>query len=93
MIAALRSVVVAEATAAALEEKAAAHGVTVAVLLAEWLALDELSPRDDPASIIELDKRWEAVRKGKGAPTVLQGEVERWLETWGTPAFRGWRDR
>ena len=41
--------------------------------------------------VAELDRRWKAVEAG-GA-TVPHDQVVRWLETWGTSAFRPWRDR
>jgi hypothetical protein len=28
-----------------------------------------------------------------GQPTVPHAEVVRWLETWGTPAFKPWHER
>jgi predicted transcriptional regulator len=36
--------------------------------------------------IAELDRRWARVVAGE--PTVDHDEVVRWLETWGTSAFR-----
>jgi predicted transcriptional regulator len=45
----------------------------------------------DPDEIAELDRRWAAIEAGEA--TVPHIEVVRWLETWGTPAFRPWCDR
>jgi len=41
--------------------------------------------------IAELDARWKAIEGGE--ETISHDEVLRWLETWGTPTFRPWRDR
>jgi len=41
--------------------------------------------------IAELDRRWKAIEEGE--ETIPHHEVVHWLETWGTPAFRPWRDR
>ena len=41
--------------------------------------------------IAELDRRWAAVRAGR--PTVSHEKVVRWLETWGTPSYKPWRDQ
>ncbi len=43
----------------------------------------------DPDELAELDRRWAAIEAGEA--TVPHDEVVRWLETWGTPAFRPWR--
>jgi len=40
------------------------------------------------AEVAELDQLWTAVQRGE--PTVTNDEVVRWLETWGTPAFKPW---
>jgi predicted transcriptional regulator len=42
----------------------------------------------DPDELAELERRWAAIEAGE--PTVPHDEVVRWLETWGTPAFRPW---
>ena len=39
----------------------------------------------------ELDRRWQAVQGGNAA--VPHDKVVRWLETWGTPAFKPWLER
>jgi len=73
-------------TASALKSRAAARGVSVADLISELVPLVV----DDEALVV-LDSRWAAVEAG--AATVPQAEVERWLETWGTPQFRPWSER
>jgi predicted transcriptional regulator len=80
-----------ERTAAALEQRAQERGVTVPELVAELVTL-EASPADvDTAGIAELDRRWNAFKaQGSVAPN---DEVVRWLQTWGTTAFRSWRQR
>jgi predicted transcriptional regulator len=45
----------------------------------------------DLDELAELERRWAAIEAGEA--TVPHDEVVRWLETWGTPAFRPWRDR
>jgi predicted transcriptional regulator len=84
---AMRAIEVDEATAAALEQSAAEQGVSVAELLADFAGLR--SPTDE--DIAELDRRWAAVEAGE--PTVPQSEVAAWLDTWGMPDSRPWRDR
>jgi hypothetical protein len=98
-----RMIEVDEATAEALEARAAERGVSVSDLLAGLAALEEPLPEDtealratgeeaqSPDAIQELDRRWAAIQAGE--PTVAHDEVVRWLETWGTPAFRPWADR
>lgn len=76
-----------EATADALKARADERGVTVPQLLAD-IAAESGSLAVDPEEIAELDRRWAAVEAG-GA-TVPHDEVVRWLETWGTSAFRPW---
>jgi predicted transcriptional regulator len=43
-------------------------------------------PSDE--DIAELDRQWAEIEAG--APTVPHEKVARWLETWGTPAFKPW---
>jgi predicted transcriptional regulator len=74
------------ATAAALKERAAERGVSVAALVAE---LVPLAIGDE--AIAELDRRWAAIESGQ--PTVPHAEVERWLRSWGSPDFRPWNER
>jgi predicted transcriptional regulator len=45
----------------------------------------------DLDELAELERRWAAIEAGEA--TIPHDEVVRWLETWGTPAFRPWRDR
>jgi predicted transcriptional regulator len=79
-----------EATAAALKARASERGVTVAEFLAD-IAVESGPVTIDPEEIAELDRRWAAIEAGE--PTVPHDEVVRWLETWGTPAFRPWHKR
>ncbi|MBV8644844.1 MAG: hypothetical protein JO225_13145 [Candidatus Eremiobacteraeota bacterium] len=41
--------------------------------------------------VAELDRRWKSFKAQ--TPAVSNEAVVRWLQTWGTPAFRKWRDR
>ena len=41
--------------------------------------------------VAELDWRWKAIEEGE--ETASHDEVVHWLDTWGTPTFRPWRDR
>ena len=95
----VRTIEVDAATAEVLEARAAERGVAVAELVADLAALDAQAwPEDREAmhaagegELTELDRRWAAVQAGE--PTVPHEEVVRWLETWGTPAFRPWAER
>jgi predicted transcriptional regulator len=80
-----------ENTAAVLKERAAERGMSVPELVAELVTL-AAGPTDAPADeIAELDRRWTAFRRQESV--VTNQDVVRWLETWGTPAFRRWRNR
>jgi predicted transcriptional regulator len=50
------------------------------------------TPSIDEADIAELDRQWAEIKSG-AVSTVPHEKVARWLETWGTPAFKPWRDR
>jgi predicted transcriptional regulator len=45
----------------------------------------------DADTVAELDRRWDAI--STGAETVPHEDVKHWLQTWGTPAFKPWRDQ
>jgi predicted transcriptional regulator len=79
-----------EATADALKAGAAERGVSVAQFLAD-IAVESGQVKVDSEEIAELDRRWAAIEAGEA--TVPHHEVVRWLETWGTPAFRPWGER
>jgi predicted transcriptional regulator len=76
-----------KATADALQTRAAELGISVAQLLAE--VASESAPV--AADIAELDRRWAKVTSGEA--TVPHEDVVRWLDTWGTSAFKPLRDR
>jgi predicted transcriptional regulator len=79
------------ATAARLRARAAEDGLSVSELVAGLTAL-AISPRALPdAELAELDAHWAAVKAGE--PTVPHEDVVRWLDTWGTPAFKPWNER
>jgi len=85
-----RKIEVDDATATALENRAAEQGLSVPELVAE-LAQDASEPAVLPdEDIIELDRRWEAA---KNDDLVAHADVARWLQSWGTRAFKPWRDR
>jgi predicted transcriptional regulator len=78
-------------TALVLERRAAERGVTVPELVAE-LATIAVSPEAlSVDEIAELDRRWKAFEAQDSVAS--NDEVVRWLQTWGTPAFRSWRNR
>jgi predicted transcriptional regulator len=80
-----------ENTATALKQRALERGVTVPELVAELVTL-EAGPVDaDAAGIVELDRRWNAFEAQDSV--AANDDVVRWLQTWGTPAFRSWRKR
>ena len=78
-------------TAAALELRAAERGVTVPELVAELVTLAAGAAEVEPAEIAELDRRWKAFEAQDSI--VSNEEVVRWLQTWGTPAYRSWQNR
>jgi hypothetical protein len=87
----LRQIEVAAETADALEARAAERGLSVSELLAEMTALPEAAAALSSEDITALDRQWAAVKAGE--PTVAHEKVVRWLQTWGTPAFRSWQSR
>ena len=87
----LRKIEVDAETAKVLEARAAERGLSVSELLTEMTALQERPAALSSAEIAELDRQWAAVKAGE--PTVPHDEVVRWLQTWGTPAFRPWQNR
>jgi len=80
-----------EATATALKNRAEERGLTVPDLLAELASADHASLDLADDQIAELDRRWIAAQAD--AATVPHDRVVRWLETWGTPAYKPWRNR
>jgi predicted transcriptional regulator len=86
-----RIIEVDDATAAALESRAAAIGLSVPELLAEMVAIQSAPAELSSAELAELDRQWAAIEAGE--LTVPHEDVVRWLETWGTPNFRSWKDR
>jgi hypothetical protein len=78
-----------EAIATALKERANQRGMTVPDLLAEFVREDREPIDVDADQIVELDRRWAAVEAEQ--QTVPNDKVVRWLETWGTPAYKPWR--
>jgi predicted transcriptional regulator len=86
MAAKTESIEVDSATASALKTRAAERGVSVSQLVSELVPL----AIDDPV-IAELDRRWAEIESGRA--TVPHNDVERWLQTWGTPEFRPWPGR
>ena len=85
------SIEVDEATATALKERAEERGLTVPDLLAEFASEDRVPLDVAQEQIAELDRRWLAVEGGDAI--VPHDQLVRWLETWGTPAFKPWRDK
>lgn len=81
----MRKIEIDEATAIALERRAADRGVSVADLVAEFVA-GSAGARED--EIAELDRRWADAQRPGG--TVRHEEVAAWLKTWGTPAYKPW---
>jgi predicted transcriptional regulator len=77
-----------EDTAMALKQRARERGVTVPELVAELITLEAGPVETDVA---ELDRRWNAF-EAQGS-VAANDDVVRWLQTWGTPTFRSWRNR
>jgi predicted transcriptional regulator len=55
------------------------------------VALDPFTAADAD-EIAELDHQWAQIESG-AVSTVPHEKVARWLETWGTPAFKPWLDQ
>ena len=91
MTASRRTIEVDDATAAALESRAADAGLSVTELLAETFAPSAAPAEPSPAELDELDRQWAAIKGGE--PTTPHEEVVRWLQTWGTPDFRPWNSQ
>jgi predicted transcriptional regulator len=81
-----RTIEVDDATAAALETRAAEVGLSVAELLAEIVGAGAKLP---DAELSALDRQWAAIKAGES--TTPHEDVVRWLDTWGTPGFTGWK--
>lgn len=86
-----RSIEVDDTTAAALESRAAEVGLSVAELLAEIVAAAGIAAESTDADLAELDRQWAAIKSGE--PTVAHDDVVRWLDSWGTPRFRPWKQQ
>jgi hypothetical protein len=78
-------------TAMALKQRAAERGLSVPELVAELVTLEAGPANADVDDIAELDRRWRA-SEGRGS-VAANDDVVRWLQTWGAPAFRSWRNR
>jgi hypothetical protein len=86
----LHKIEVDDATATALEARAAAVGVSVSELISQLVSLEGASAKVSPDDLTELDRQWAAIKSGE--PTIAHDDVASWLDTWGTPRFRFWRD-
>ena len=86
-----RKIEVDDATATALEARAAAVGVSVSQLIAQLVSSAGGSAKVSSEELDELDRQWAAIKAGQ--PTVAHADVVRWLDTWGTPGFRPWQSR
>ena len=86
----VRRIEIDEATAEALEARAAEAGLSVRELLAEMVAVKGASQLP-PTELAELDRQWDAIKAGE--PTIAHDDVVRWLDTWGTSGFRPWKGR
>ena len=78
-------------TATALKRRAVERGVSVRELVAELVTLDTRPTEADSEDIAQLDRRWKSFQAQTSVAS--NDEVVRWLKTWGTPAFRKWRDQ
>ena len=88
MAAKTRTIELDEATASALESCAAERGLSVSEFVAGMTALQEASFALSSEDEDELDRQWTAIKAGE--PTIPHEDVARWLQTWGTSAFKPW---
>lgn len=91
MAAKTETIEVDSATADRLKARAAERGVSVPQLVAEMAAQQGAPVTLPPEQLADLDRQWAAIKAGER--TVPHDQVVRWLETWGTPAFRPWQSR
>jgi hypothetical protein len=82
-----RKIDVDEATAVALEQRAAENGVSVPELVAGLVKMTEPLEEYSAEDLAELDRRAEAALV---EPNIDHEDVVRWLKTWGTPAYKPW---
>jgi predicted transcriptional regulator len=80
-----------EPLAERLKAAAAESGESVEALVGRALEAWLGDEAEDAAALAELERRWAAVEAG--GETVPHGAVVRWLETWGSPGFKVWRDQ
>jgi hypothetical protein len=83
----MRKIEVDEATAQALERRAAEMGISVAAVVSELVLLDRPTAVS-PAELAELDGRWARIKAGEA--TIPHEKVGSWLETWGDPNSEPW---
>jgi predicted transcriptional regulator len=88
MTAKTRTIELDEATASVLESCAAERGLSVSEFVAGMTALQASSFTLSPADEDDLDRQWAAIKAGE--PTIPHEDVARWLQTWGTSAFKPW---
>jgi len=84
----MRKIEVDEATAQALERRAAEMGTSVAAVVSELALLDRPTPVS-PAELAELDRRWAKIKAGEA--TIPHEKVASWLETWGDRNSEPWQ--
>jgi hypothetical protein len=87
----MRKIEIDNATAEALEARATAAGISVRELLAQMVAVDDAAAKLSSDEMADLDRQWAAVKAGE--PTIADEDVVRWLDTWGTPGFRSWKEQ
>jgi len=87
----MHTIEVDESTAETLRARAAEKGVSVSQLVAELANVENEPVVLDSETIAELDRRWRTA-EAKGV-TIANEDVVHWLRTWGTPAFKSWRNR
>lgn len=80
-----------DSTATALKRRAAEQGLTVPELVAELATLAVGPVEADVDEVLELDRRWQAFEAQDSVAS--NDDVVRWLQTWGTPAFRSWHNQ
>jgi predicted transcriptional regulator len=82
----MKTIEIDDQTATALKQRAEERGLSVPELIAELATLEVDPVEADEETVAELDRRWQAF--GAQSSVTSNDDVVKWLQTWGTPAYR-----